>query len=286
MIVCWGEILWDRFPSGARLGGAPANVAYHLAALGQKVCLISRVGNDDAGDRALELLAGAGVDVSAVQRDRTRATGEVGVALGPGGDARYTLYPDRAWEAIEVDDRAAAILEEAEALCFGSLAQRTSRGHAQHLEAISALRPDVPVVFDVNLRSGFDAWDRLATALELATVIKLNDVEAERLAAQYRRDDPVAWLLESATDLVALTRGPRGCSLIAADGARADHPGFAAEPGGDNVGCGDAFVAVLIHGLLAGHPLGDIAEAANRYASRVAAMRGATQLVEPTGLAE
>ena len=278
MIVCWGEILWDRFPDGARLGGAPANVAYHLAALGETVSLISRVGTDEAGDRALELLAGAGVDVTAVQRDPDRLTGEVGVDIGATGDARYTLFPDRAWEAIELDDRAAAMVAGARALCFGTLAQRTRYGHAQHLEAISQLPPEAPVVLDVNLRSGFVDWDRLATSLELATVIKLNELEADRLAEQFEIDDPIAHLLERGTELVALTRGPRGCALHRAGGRRADHPGFAAAPGGDNVGCGDAFVAALVSGLLAGRPLDEIAEAANRYASQVAGMRGATPL--------
>jgi fructokinase len=279
VVICWGEILWDRFPDGARLGGAPANVAYHLAALGEPVALISRVGIDRDGDHAAALLEGAGVDVSAIQRDPDRSTGEVGVDIGPGGDARYTLHPGRAWEVIEVDAAAAAKLAGARALCFGSLAQRTAAGHAAHLEAISALPAGARVVLDVNLRRGFDAWDRLARCLELATVIKINDVEAERLAAQFGVADAVDWLLaDPRTELVALTRGPRGCSLLAPGGAAADHPGFAAEPGGDNVGCGDAFVAALVAGLLAGDALAAIAERANRHASRVASMRGATPL--------
>ena len=82
-MVCWGEILWDRFPDGPRLGGAPANVAYHLGVLGRPVALISRVGDDDDGRTALAALAARGVDVAPVAVDRERPTGSVEVPTRP-----------------------------------------------------------------------------------------------------------------------------------------------------------------------------------------------------------
>src|SRR6188472_928115 len=100
-IVCWGEVLWDRFPSGALLGGAPANVAWHLAMLGSPVSLATRVGDDVDGRNAVRLLGMRGVDVSLVQVDPERATGEVEITIEQ-GEPRFRLVPGRAWERIAV----------------------------------------------------------------------------------------------------------------------------------------------------------------------------------------
>jgi fructokinase len=283
-VACLGEVLWDRFPDGDRLGGAPANVAFHLARLAVPVRLISRVGADADGDRALAELAAAGVDVSLVGRDRERATGEVGVAL-EGGEARYTLYPGRAWEAIEITAAAETALAGASALCFGTLAQRTEAGRRAHRRAIAALREGALAVCDPNLRAGFESWEVVGESMRAATVVKINDVEAARIAAGLEIADLPATLLAGKARLVALTRGPAGCQLLAAGGDVADHPGFAARAGGDNVGCGDAFTATLIAGLLAGAELDVIAERACRYASWVAGHRGATPEAPPDLLA-
>ena len=100
-VLVWGELLWDRFPDGARLGGAPANVAWHLAQLGTRVALVTRVGDDDDGRAAIAAMAARGVDVSLVQVDRERATGEVEVTVAADtGEQRYRLVPGRAWVRI------------------------------------------------------------------------------------------------------------------------------------------------------------------------------------------
>src|SRR5215813_3216481 len=98
-VIIWGELLWDLFPDGAKLGGAPANVAWHLAQAGGWARLITRVGDDEAGHRAIGEL-GELVDTSLVQIDPERATGEVEVGLSSSGEARYRLVPGRAWERI------------------------------------------------------------------------------------------------------------------------------------------------------------------------------------------
>ena len=97
-VIVWGEVLWDRFPSGDQLGGAPANVAWHLGMAGGWAQLVSRVGDDDDGRRAIAKLS-EHVDTSLVQIDPERATGEVTVQLED-GEPRYTLHPGRAWERI------------------------------------------------------------------------------------------------------------------------------------------------------------------------------------------
>ena len=274
--VSWGEVLWDLFPDAERLGGAPANVAYHLAALGREVALISRVGDDPAGRRATAALAAAGVGVSTVQVDPARPTGAVEVAL-EGGEARYRLRAGCAWEHIEFDGAARAAVADGRAICFGTLSQRQAAARGA-LEAALAARPaGCLAVCDLNLRPGEQDRELIRWALGAADLIKLNEREEGQLAALFGARDVVDWLLgDLAMHQVALTRGPAGCTLFTAAGQRFDQAGFPAAPGGDTVGCGDAFTAVWIDRLLAGAPLAPALEAACRYAAFVAGQAGAT----------
>ena len=274
--VCWGEVLWDLFPDAERLGGAPANVAYHLAALGRPVALVSRVGDDPAGRRATEALAAAGVDVGAVQIDPERPTGAVEVAL-ESGEARYRLRAGCAWEHIEFDDAAAAAVAQAHVICFGSLSQRQAPARRALGAALAARGTGCLAVCDLNLRPGEQDRELVRWALGAADLIKLNEREETQLAALLGFPDVVDLQLGPlGMRQVALTRGAGGCTLFTADGLRIDQPGFPAAPGGDTVGCGDAFTAVWVDHLLAGAPLPLALEAACRYAAFVAGQRGAT----------
>src|SRR5262245_30138010 len=151
-VVIWGELLWDRFPAdrgGDQLGGAPANVAWHLAQAGGWAQLVSRVGDDDAGRRALARLDGL-VDISLVQIDPERTTGEVTVEI-VGGEPRYTLHAGRAWERIACSDEVERALGDASVLVYGTLAQRTPEGLAEWRRAIAAARSGAVKVYDANL---------------------------------------------------------------------------------------------------------------------------------------
>src|SRR5262245_24292836 len=127
--IAWGEVLWDLFPDGAQLGGAPANVAWHLAMLGGRPMLASRVGDDERGREARARLAARGVDVAGVQIDPERGTGEVAVTV-EAGEPRYHLVPGRAWERIALTVAVRAALAGAGAVVFGTLSQRTDEGLA------------------------------------------------------------------------------------------------------------------------------------------------------------
>jgi len=278
VIVSWGEVLWDRFPHGDELGGAPANVAFHLAERGANAWLVSRVGDDDDGRRAVSALASAGVHVEGVQLDPDLRTGEVGVDIDDDGNARYTLYNGRAWERIECGEDELRLLATADVFCFGTLAQRTAEGYAAHRSALEALPAKAIVVCDPNLRTGFGNWDLMIESLGSAGAVKINEAEARAVERHVRCDDAADHLhSELGVELVALTCGERGCLLTTASGHRAEHAGFQAEPGGDNVGCGDAFTATLCLGLANGWSLERIAETANRAASIVAGHPGATR---------
>lgn len=293
--ICWGEVIWDVFPDRRMLGGAPANVAYHLAALGERVSLASRVGDDAAGAQARAALAGHGVGVDTVQIDPTRPTGWVEVTFadagaGAGREPRYRLVSGCAWERIEVDQPVARALGEAAAFCYGTLSQRASNvGFDQALTLLPAacLR-----VCDVNLRPGNIVFEVLHAALAAADVVKINEQEAVEIAGLVgvaEVADLPAWLFgELGVRLVALTRGPAGCRLISPTES-VEHAGFAlahanrppGDNGGDNVGAGDGFTAVLTKLVHAGRSLEFIAEASNRYGAYVASRRGATPDIDP-----
>lgn len=287
-IVSWGEVLWDRFldargaPTSSVLGGAPSNVAWHLALLGSPVALATRVGDDEDGRAATRRLAARGVDVSLVQVDPERATGEVQVTVEH-GEPRYRLVPGRAWERIAATPEVRAALATAPAFVYGTLSQRTREGLAAFVEAAAACGPATIRVCDPNLRpSGVDR-DAIAVALEVCDVLKVGEREVAQIERQLGRRDLVDWLLGERSPparLVAVTRGPAGSTLHTGS-ERVEAPGVAAAPGGDNIGCGDAYVAVLAHGLVHGWPLGDVASVASRWAAAVASVRGATPDLDP-----
>jgi fructokinase len=277
--LIWGEVLWDRFPDGDRLGGAPSNVAWHLGQAGGWARLVSRVGDDPDGHRAIETLAQV-CDPDLVQLDRERKTGEVLVAV-EGGEPRYTLVPGAAWERIECTADVAEAIGEAGVLIYGTLAQHTDAGIAGWRKAIAAADGCLKVC-DINLRrtsSTTPAEQRAAQeALAAADIIKVNDQELARLAQWFGWRDPLA-TLRTGKRVVAITHGKDGATLYGEDRV-IEIPGVRAQPGGDNVGCGDAFVAILVHGMTLGWDLETSGHAASRWAAAVASVRGATPLFD------
>ena len=275
-VVIWGEVLWDLFPEGPELGGAPANVAWHLGQAGGWARLVTRVGDDDDGRRAVARLEEA-VDVSLVQIDRERATGVVEVRVER-GEPRYRLVPGRAWERIACTAEVREALAEAGVLVYGTLAQRTREGLEGWRAAIDAARATCLKVYDLNLRkgSGTEAEERVAVdaGIEAADVIKVNDRELAALADWRGWTDP-ARALRGGRRVLAVTHGAAGSTLHSAAGA-IDIPGVPARRAGDHVGCGDAYLAILVHGLTLGWDLAASGHAASRWAAAVAEVRGAT----------
>lgn len=272
-IVAWGELLFDLFPDGPRLGGAAANVAFHAAALGAQALLVSRVGDDVLGRRARSELSAHGVDVRFVGVDPERPTGSVHVELAD-GEPRFRIGEQAAWDGIELSPELERELESADAFVFGTLAQRTLLGTETLSRALERLAPACLRIADLNVRPPHVGERALALALGRASVVKLNELEARRVAEALGADDPAAALLARGVAVVALTRGAAGAALHTRNSC-AEHPGFAALPGGDTVGAGDAFTAALAVELCRGTPLPKLLARANRYASFVAGKRGA-----------
>ena len=280
-IVAVGEVLWDLLPAGPQLGGAPANFAFHCRTLGADARLVTRVGRDERGEAVVERFGQLDLPTGNVQVDAEHPTGTVEVAIGPQGHPSYTIREGVAWDAIEADAAALALARAADAICFGSLAQRAEASRRSIRALVAAARPGAFRVFDVNLRAPFVDRDVVAESLGLANVLKLNEDELPELARMFGlsptevRPAMTGLARCFGLSLVALTRGAAG-SLLMADGVWADDPGGAPIEVADSIGAGDAFTAALVVGLLAGRPLQAINQHANAVAAFVCSKAGAT----------
>ena len=281
-VVGIGEILWDLLPSGKQLGGAPANFTCHAWALGAEARLVSRVGEDDLGCEIIERWTARSMPTDTIEIDRERPTGTVSVELDADGQPKYTIHERVAWDRIEADDAALNAVSMADAVCFGTLAQRTKSARAALEVLLSASRPDALRIFDVNLRPPFVARDVIVESMKPANVLKLNEHELPVLADIFSLSgSPAEQIAELARRfelrLVALTRGGEG-SLLFADGALSEHPGLYTKVV-DTVGAGDAFTAALTLGFLQDWNLDRINYWANEVASYVCSQPGATPII-------
>jgi fructokinase len=292
LILGIGELLWDIVPDGMRLGGAPANFAVMAGRLGNHAAILSRIGRDDLGRQAIDRLDPMPVETGFLQVDQLHETGRVTVSL-EGGEPHYTIHEPAAWDFLELSDEWIQLAARADAICFGSLAQR-NRQARQTIQTLAAEASAKCIrVFDVNLRAPFYSAEVLQESLELATVVKMNDVEAplaldlldlaieeapvtgETLSTpEYLRAAAERLLAEfPSLQLVAATRGSRGSLLVTRDEWN-EHPGFPVKVA-DGIGAGDAFTAAMTHYMLRGADLATLNEAGNRWGGWMASQSGA-----------
>lgn len=292
VVVGLGEVLWDVFPDAAHFGGAPANFACHAASLGAVARMVSAVGMDDLGDGALKTLQSHGVDVQNVARDPEHPTGRVLVKLDAARQATYEFASDTAWDHLEWSEPLGSLADQCNAVCFGTLGQRSKVSRDTIRRFIEATRQSALRVFDVNLRQSFFDQETIDASLRVASVLKLNDEELPIVAdfCGIQRAGEREMLREFADRyrlrLVALTRGPRGSLLIAGDAE--DECAAPSVSVVDTVGAGDSFTATLISGFLRELPLGAINRHANSVAAFVCSQKGATpklplDVLDPVG---
>jgi fructokinase len=289
VIVGIGEVLWDLLLSGPQLGGAPANFAYHAAALGAEAHVITRVGNDDLGREILRRFRDMGLQHSSVQSnvqsnvqvDERAPTGTASVTLSGDGLAHFAVQENVAWDFLEATPKALTLVNEAHAVCFGSLAQRSEPSRDAIQQLIESTPDDALRVFDVNLRRPFYTRDVIERSLQLANVLKLNDDELPSLAAMFNLSGSTKNQIECLTQIfslqvVALTRGPNGSLLYETTARRwSDCPSRPVTIV-DTVGAGDSFTAALVLGLLCKMDLDEINSVANEVARYVCSQPGAT----------
>ena len=173
-IICFGEVLFDVFPTHRKIGGAPLNVALRMASLGINAQIISRVGNDEIGKELLHFIEENGVATDTVQVDENLSTGEVIVQLNDKGSASYTINYPVAWDKIEVTSVAKNAIANADAMVFGSLVCRDLVSHQTLLDLMNLAKYKI---FDVNLRAPFYTKELLIELMNKADFIKFNDDE-------------------------------------------------------------------------------------------------------------
>jgi len=279
IVVGLGEILWDLLPDGKQLGGAPANFAWHAQCLGAAGAVVSAVGDDELGREILTRLGAMHLDRSHVAVDAGHPTGTVTVTLDAGGKPHYTINEQVAWDYIPATDAVLALAGRADAVCFGSLAQRASASRRTIRAFLAAVRPGCIRLFDINLRKPFIDRRAIVESLGLTDVLKLSDDEmpvlADLLKLPGSETEFLAAMIDRfGLDMVILTKGRHGSRLRTpkADCSRAGIETVVA----DTVGAGDSFNAAVVMGLLAGHDIERINDYANRLAAFVCSQKGAT----------
>lgn len=277
-IVGIGEILWDMLPEGRRIGGAPANFAFHANKQGIAAAVVSAVGDDTLGREILASLAAWQMDAHYLYVHSGYPTGTVEVRLDAEGVPGYVIHEHVAWDHLPWSDDLAALAPSVQAVCFGTLGQRSPESRATIRQFVQATSPTCLRVCDINLRQSYFDAAILHDSLELATVLKLNHEELPVIAGAFGLSgSPQALLTELRAryqlDLIALTRGPAGSLLLNAQGF-SDHPGYPVTVI-DTVGAGDAFTASLVVGLLRGDALALLNANANRAAASACQQAGA-----------
>jgi fructokinase len=275
-----GELLWDMLPEGPRLGGAPANYGVMAARLGDDAAILSRIGQDALGEQALKILEPFPVDCSHLQIDREQPTGRVNVAFEDGQPV-YTIHQPVAWDFFALSDDWLREAGRADAVCFGSLAQRSELSRRTIHALLRATKPECFRIFDVNLRAPYYTAAIVRESLQRANVMKMNDAEVP-LVLDLLGLEPARSLREGAErlfewfedlHLVAITCGGSG-SLLVSPTDWHQHPGIPIRVA-DTIGAGDAFTAAMTHYLLRGAPLSVLNEAGNRWGSFIASNAGA-----------
>ena len=278
-VVGLGEILWDVLPDGKQLGGAPSNFAYISTLLGNQGIVASRVGNDVLGNEARERLATLGVTTEFLQSDQVHPTGTVQVSVDHAGQPKFEIAEGVAWDFLEWTTEWQGLAARADAICFGSLAQRGPNTRATIRQFLTHAREEAVRIFDVNLRQDFFSEEILTDSMKMAEIVKLNHEELPRimqLSGLDHRDEITS--ADALMDLhhlkmVCITRGCRGSLLINQESLN-EHPGYRIRMG-DAIGAGDAFTAGLVHEYMRGASLPEMNETANRVGAWVASQTGA-----------
>lgn len=281
-ILSVGEILWDVFGQTERLGGAPLNFAAHAQKLGHEVYPLSAVGHDERGHRAMEMLRQRGIctDFVCVLPDKPTGTAEVELDLD--GKPTFVIVRPAAYDFVHFNEADLAKLSRLnpEWISYGTLFHMSAKALASTINLLEVL-PSSQRFYDVNLRQNNWSLSAVEQLSSGATVVKLNDTEAECLDASFDADAGIdavegfcrRWIDRFHCQIVCVTFGERGCAILE-NGEFTKVPGFRIEVA-DTVGAGDAFSAAFMHGMSQEWKTQEIGRFANAVGAVVASKRGA-----------
>lgn len=250
-ITCFGEVLWDIFPTHKKIGGAPLNVALRLQSLGNNVTMISRIGDDKKGKELLAYVSENGVDTSYIQVDSQFKTGKVKVMLNDKGSASYDIVFPRSWDKIEATDAAITLVKSSDAFVYGSL---VARENISRDSLFVLLQHAKYKIFDVNLREPYYTNDVLKHLMNEADFIKFNDDElfqiSKFLGSKFNSlEQNIQFISEKTnTQNICVTKGRHGAVLLY-NNAYYYNSGYQIKVV-DTVGAGDSFLASILSQLL------------------------------------
>lgn len=285
IVVGMGEALWDVLPEGKKIGGAPANFAYHVSQFGLPSCVVSAIGDDALGKEIIENFTSKGLNH--LIAEVPYPTGTVQVEIDPAGVPQYEIKENVAWDNIPYTARLEQLAERTKAVCFGSLAQRNvvSRNTINRFLDAMPQTDDTLVVFDVNLRQGFYNKEILCNSMKRCNILKINDEELVTVSRMFGYPgidlQDKCWILLGKYNLkmLILTCGING-SYVFTPGNVSFQPTPKVEVA-DTVGAGDSFTAAFISSILKGKSVQEAHSIAVRTSAYVCTKKGAMPVLPP-----
>ncbi|MFR9592681.1 MAG: carbohydrate kinase [Rikenellaceae bacterium] len=282
-IVGIGEALWDVLPEGRKIGGAPANFAYHVSQFGFESKVVSGVGDDKLGCELLEKFDENGLKY--LIEKLPYATGTVQVELDASGVPMYEIKEGVAWDNIPFNANLEALAKETHVVCFGSLAQRSVMSRTAIHKFLDCMPSDEGYykIFDINLRQGFYTRDIITDSMEKCNILKINDEELVAISRMFGYPgidlQDKCWILlaKYKLEMLILTCGVNG-SYVFTPG----NVSFVATPKvevADTVGAGDSFTATFISSILKGESVRAAHMKAVRVSAYVCTQRGAMPVI-------
>lgn len=285
IVVGMGEALWDVLPEGKKIGGAPANFAYHVSQFGLPSCVVSAIGDDALGKEIIENFTSKGLDQ--LIAEVPYPTGTVQVEIDQTGIPLYDIKENVAWDNIPYTEHLDALAKRTKAVCFGSLAQRNvvSRETINHFLDTMPKDDDSLIVFDVNLRQGFYNKEILRKSMQNCNILKINDEELITVSRMFGYPgidlQDKCWILLGKYNLkmLILTCGING-SYVFTPGNVSFQPTPKVEVA-DTVGAGDSFTAAFIASILKGKSVTEAHTIAVKTSAFVCTQKGAMPILPP-----
>lgn len=283
LVIGMGEALWDVLPSGKKIGGAPANFAFHVSQFGLTSCVVSAIGDDALGNEIIENFTSKGLNQYIEKVPYP--TGTVQVEIDQAGIPQYDIKENVAWDNIPYSPQLEAIAKKTRAVCFGSLAQRNIVSRTTINKFLDAMpqNDDTLTVFDVNLRQGFYNKEILCNSMQKCNILKINDEELVTISRMFGYPgidlQDKCWILLGKYNLkmLILTCGING-SYVFTPGNISFYPTPKVEVA-DTVGAGDSFTAAFIASILKGKEIPEAHRIAVDTSAFVCTKKGAMPIL-------